>query len=485
MSVTKPRISATRTLRPGLVLAITCTAQFLVIVDETVVNVALPSINSDLRFANPSALAWVVGAYMVLFGGFLMLGGRGADLFGRRKVFVTGLMLFVGSSLGAGLADTSTQLIVARAAQGLGAALMSPAALSLLVATMTDPAKRRQALGLWGGLSGIAGVSGVVLGGLLTESVSWRWVFWVNVPIGIVLAAATLTQLPRDPGLRGSGSGGAKLDWLGGVLISSGLVLLLYTVINTEHRSWGDPLTIGGLGAAALLLLAFVLHERRTTDPLIRLGMFRHRAVAVSNGLMLLAAAGLYGMFFFTTLYLQLVLGWEPLQAGLAFIPIGLSIAVISGAAIQLMPRIGARALLVLGLTIATAGQLLLLRTTTEGSYVGEVLPALALSGCGFGLSLVPLVNAAVNGLRRDETGAGSGLINVSQQVGGAIGVAVLAAVATNQFEKNLATSTPPAAMLDGFHTAFVVGACLTLTAALLALALPALRKEVDLEAIA
>lgn len=487
MSTTSPQTPTTRTSRPGLVLAITCTAQFLVIVDETVVNVALPSISRDLSFANPSALAWITGAYMVLFGGFLILGGRGADIFGRRKVFISGLLLFAGSSLAAGLADSALQLIIARAAQGLGAALMSPAALSLLVATMTDPAKRRQALGLWGGLSGIAGVSGVVLGGLLTESVSWRWVFWINVPIGALLAIATLTRLPRDPGLLRSGTDrprGTALDWLGGILVSGGLITLLYTVINTEHRSWTDPLTIGGLSGAALLLVLFILHERRTAEPLIRLGIFRYRVVSVANGLMLLAAAGLYGMFFFVTLYLQLVLRWEPLQAGLAFIPIGVSIAVFSGAAIQLMPRIGARALLVIGLTAAAGGQLLLLRTTTEGSYIGQMLPALALCGCGFGLSLVPVVNAAVSGLRRDETGAGSGLINFSQQAGGAIGVAILATIATNQFEKNLVDSAPPAAMLESFHSTFTIGACLTLAAAILALALPALRNDVDVEAM-
>lgn len=484
MSVTTPTTPATRTPGAGLVLAVACTAQFLVIVDETVVNVALPSINRDLHFAHPSMLAWVVGAYMVLFGGFLVLGGRGADLFGRRTVFVSGLLLFVGASLGAGLADTPTQLIVARAVQGLGAALMSPAALSLLVATMSDPVKRRQALGLWGGLSGIAGVSGVALGGMLTESASWRWVFWVNVPIGIVLAAVTLTQLPQDAGTRRSGTAGTTLDWFGGVLISGGLVLLLYTVINTEHRAWDDPLTVAGLGGAALLLVAFVIQERRAAEPLIRPGILRHRTVPVANAVMLLAAAGLYGMFFFMTLYLQLVLRWEPLRAGLAFTPVGVSIALFSGAAIQLMPRIGARALLVLGLAAAAGGQLLLLRTTTDGSYIGQILPALALCGCGFGLSLVPVINAAVNGLRRDEIGAGSGLINISQQAGGAIGVAVLATIATNQYEKHLADAAPPAAMLDGFHVAFTVSACLTLVAALLALTLPALRTGVDPEAM-
>jgi EmrB/QacA subfamily drug resistance transporter len=466
--------------RAGLVLLVTSCAQFLVILDETVVNVALPSIGRDIPFANASSLAWIVDAYMLLFGGFLILGGRGADLFGRRRVFLTGLGLFVLASLSAATTSEPGVMVASRGMQGLGAALMSPAALSILVTAFTDPDARRRALGIWGGLAGISGVTGVVLGGVLTDMVSWRWIFLINVPIGLVLAAVAMTCVPADDPGRRRGS----LDSIGAALVCGGLLLLVYSVISTSHRSWGDPLTVGGLVTAAVLLGLFVLRESRTSQPLIRLGLFGNRAVAVANVMMILAAASLYAVFFFITLYMQLVHQWSPLRSGLSFVPIGISIAIFSGVAIQLMPRIGGRALLVTGLTLAAAGQVLLLRTTPDGGYVAELLPSLLLCGCGYGLSLVPLVSAAVSGLRADETGAGSGLINTAQQVGGALGVAVLATIATSRFESALATSPAPEAMVTAFHAAFHVGAGLTVAAALVALLLPALRTEVDLNAM-
>lgn len=472
--------ATTTPVRTGLVLLITACAQFLVILDETVVNVALPSISRDLGFANASSLAWVIDAYMLLFGGFLILGGRSADLFGRRRVFLTGLALFTLASLVSATTHTAAVIIVARAVQGLGAALLSPAALSILVTAFTDPADRRRALGIWGGLAGISGVTGVVLGGILTDTASWRWIFLINIPVGLALALVALTAVPPDPPARRPG----RLDSIGATLVSAALLTLVYSVISTAHRPWTHPLTVAGLVTAAVLLILFALHESRTTEPLIRPRLLTHRTTAVANLIMILGAAGLYAIFFFITLYMQVVHAWSPLRSGLSFVPIGISIALFSGVAIQLMPRAGARTLLITGLLHASAGQLLLLRTTVDGSYLTQLLPCLVLIGCGYGLSLVPLVTAAVSGLRPDEAGAGSGLINTAQQVGGAIGIAVLATIATTRFEHALTTSVPKEAMVTGFHTAWLAGAVLTSCAALTALLLPRLRSEVDVAAL-
>jgi MFS family permease len=266
--------ATTTPVRSGLVLLITACAQFLVILDETVVNVALPSISRDVAFANASSLAWVIDAYMLLFGGFLILGGRCADLFGRRRVFLAGLALFVLASLVSATTDTASVIIVARGFQGLGAALLSPAALSILVTAFTEPAERRRALGIWGGLAGISGVTGVVLGGVLTDTASWRWIFLINIPVGVALALVALTAVPPDsPGRRPG-----RLDSVGATLVSAGLLALVYSVISTAHRSWTHPLTLGGLALAATLLILFVLRESRTAEPLIRLGLLTHRA---------------------------------------------------------------------------------------------------------------------------------------------------------------------------------------------------------------
>jgi EmrB/QacA subfamily drug resistance transporter len=472
--------ATTTPVRSGLVLLITACAQFLVILDETVVNVALPSISRDLGFASASSLAWVIDAYMLLFGGFLILGGRSADLFGRRRVFLVGLSLFVLASLVSATTHTAAVLVVARGAQGLGAALLSPAALSILVTAFTDLAERRRALGIWGGLAGISGVTGVVLGGILTDTASWRWIFLINIPIGLALAAVARAAVPPDSPARRPG----RLDSVGATLVSAGLLTLVYSVISTAHRPWTHPLTLGGLTLAAVLLIVFVLRESRTDEPLIRLRLFAHRATSVANVMMILGAAGLYAIFFFITLYMQVVHAWSPLRSGLSFVPTGISIAVFSGVAIQLMPRAGARTLLITGLTLAAVGQLILLRTTVDGSYLTQLLPCLVLIGCGYGLSLVPLVTAAVSGLRPDEAGAGSGLINTAQQAGGAIGIAALATVATSRFEHALVTSAPRDAMVTGFHTAWLLGAAVTVAAALIALLLPPLRSEVDAAAL-
>ena len=465
----------------ALTLAITCGAQFVVVIDETIVNVALPSIGRELSFGTAS-LAWVVDAYMLLFGGFLLLGGRCADLFGRLRMFRIGLALFAAASLLAGLADSPELLVVARAIQGFGGALLSPAALSILVVTFSTEHERRRALGLWGGLIGIAGVSGVILGGVITDTVGWQWIFFVNVPIAIVLGVLTL--LLPNRGLAAPERGG-RLNPIGATLVTGGLLLLIYTVINTSHRSWDDPVTIAGLAGSAALLTTFVTYELRARNPLIRLSLLAHRPVAVANILTMLAASALYGMFFFLTLYMQQVHQWSPLRTGWSWAPFGLAIALFTGVAIKLLPRVGSRALVVTGLVLCGAGQFLLLRTTVTGSYSAELLPALLLCGTGLGLALVPNTVTAVTGIAASEAGAASGILNTAQQVGGAVGLAVLATLATRRFaSEQAAGATPADAMVSGFHHGFTVMIVLTGVAVLVALAGPTVRGRVDVTTI-
>ncbi|UNS99106.1 MFS transporter [Streptomyces tubbatahanensis] len=464
----------------GLALAVTCGAQFMVIIDDTVVAMALPSIRSSLDFDRAS-LAWVVDAYMLLFGGFLVLGGRCADLFGRRRVFLTGLGVFTVASLACGLATTSEMLIVSRGAQGFGAALLSPSALAILITVFTEAKERRKALGIWGGLTGISGVSGVLLGGLITDLIDWRWVFFVNIPIGALLFTLTLR-----PALADRTEGPAKrpaTDGTGAVLITGALLLLVYTVISTNHRPWGSAATVAGLIGSAVLLAAFVVREQRADEPLIRLGLFASRQISTANVMMLLAASGLYGIFFFLTQYMQNLLHWSPLKAGISWAPFGVTMAAFSGIAIQLLPKVGSRALCLVGLGSATLGLGLLLRTPLDASYPTDLLPTLLLCAAGYGLAMVPLVVAAVSGVPKADSGAASGVLNTGQQIGGAIGLAILATLASNRLDDEISSGTAvPDALLTSFHSAFLVGTVLTACAALLSLALPALRTEFDPE---
>lgn len=481
------RAAPPRPLAPAralLVLLATCGAQLMIILDDTVVNVALPSIGASLGFGGAS-LAWVVDAYMLLFGGFLLVGGRGADLFGRRAVFLCGLAVFTLASLVAGLAQTSEVLIVARGAQGFGGALLGPSALSILIITFTEPDQRRRALGAWGALTGVSGVLGVILGGVVTDSIGWRWVFFINVPIGLAIAVLLLAGAPRGHQAADGGSHGRSLGGLDAALVTGGLVLLVYSVIGTSHRPWGSWQTISGLVGAAVLLAAFILSERRAAAPLIPRGVLSRRPIALANVAMILTASGLYALFFFLTQHMQLVHGWSPLRAGVSWIPFGVVFAVCSSLAIQLMPRLGGRVLSAGGLAMAAAGQLLLVGTTVDGSYAGEMLPALLLSGAGFGFAFVPLVVAGVSGVADGASGIVSGILATAQQVGGAIGVAALATLATDQFTHHLSNgSSPPTAMVLGYHSAFVVSGLLIGCAAVVALALPSLRAKVDLAAI-
>ncbi|NJQ07283.1 MFS transporter [Streptomyces lonarensis] len=463
----------------GLVFAVTCGAQFSVIIDDTVVAMALPSIREDLDF-RAASLAWVVDAYMLLFGCFLVLGGRCADLFGRRRVFLTGLTIFTVASFVGGIATTPEMLIVARGVQGLGAALLSPAALSILVNTFTDPGERRKALGVWGGLTGISGVTGVLLGGVITDLISWRWVFFVNIPIGVLLFALAMAPAMADRDERDSR---VRLDTTGALLLTAGLLLLVHTVISTEHRTWDSAATLGGLAVSVVLLALFAVREKTAAEPLIRLSIFRNRQIVLANLMMLLAASGLYGIFFFLTQYMQLVQEWSPMRAGLSWAPFGVTMALFSGIAIQLLPKVGGRLLCFTGLSVATVGLGLLLRTSVEGSYATEVLPTLLLCSAGYGLALVPLVVAAVSAVDRQDTGAASGILNSGQQIGGAVGLAVLATLASSRLTSSSESGNAlPQALLDSYHTAFLTGTVLTAVAAVTALGLPSLRTEFDPE---
>ncbi|QHY95526.1 Multidrug resistance protein stp [Streptomyces sp. S4.7] len=464
----------------GLALAVTCGAQFMVIIDDTVVAMALPTIRDELGFDRAS-LAWVVDAYMLLFGGFLVLGGRCADLFGPRRVFLTGLSVFTLASLGCGLANSPETLIVGRGAQGFGAALLSPAALTILITVFSEAKERRRALGIWGGLTGISGVSGVLLGGVITDLIDWRWVFFVNIPIGILLFVLTLRPALADRAERPSKR--PSTDGTGAVLITGALLLLVYTVISTNHRPWGSAETVGGLIGSAVLLAAFVVREQRADEPLIRLGLFANRQIATANVMMLLAASGLYGIFFFLTQYMQNLLDWSPLKAGVSWAPFGVTMAVFSGIAIQLLPKVGSRVLCLVGLGSATLGLGLLLRTPLEASYAADLLPTLLLCAAGYGLAMVPLVVAAVSGVPKADSGAASGVLNTGQQIGGAIGLAVLATLASSRLDDEVSSGAAlPDALLTSFHSAFLLGTVLTGCAALLSLALPALRTEFDPE---
>ncbi|MET8091543.1 MFS transporter [Micromonospora sp. NPDC005220] len=483
-NLSRDRASTREALSAGrlaLLLAITCGTQLLVIFDETVVNLALPTIREAFGFSTPS-LAWVVDAYMLMFGGFLLLGGRCADLFGRRRVFLAGLAVFTAASLAAGLARSSEVLVLSRGVQGFGAALLSPAALSILVSALPDAGQRARALGVWGGLSGIAGTTGVFLGGVITDTLGWRWIFLLNVGIGVLLAALVPTLRLREGGDRPVSR---RLDGVGAALVTAGLLLLVFSVLGTAHRPWSDWRTLVGLTLGGLLLLIFFGWERRVPDPLVRLDLLTGRQPVLTNTLVLLTAASLYSIFFFLTLFMQLVHGWSPLRSGLSWMPFGLATAVFAGLAVQLTPRFGARNLMVVGLLLIITGQTLLLGVDATDAYASGLLPSLLLTGAGFGLVLVPVLVAAVSGVPREHSGTAAAILNTGQQVGGAVGLALVVTVANSRLEDRVAAGAPPPeAMLAALRVGFAAAALLAGLSVLVALGLPRIREKADLGAI-
>jgi EmrB/QacA subfamily drug resistance transporter len=451
--------------RRWLALVLLSMAQFLVVLDASIVNVALPSIQKALDFSAAN-LQWVVNAYTLTFGGFLLLGGRAADLFGRRRVFIGGLALFSLASLAGGLAQSEGWLITARAVQGLGAAIISPAALSIVTTTFAEGAERNKALGVWGAVAGAGGAAGVLFGGILTDSLGWEWVLFVNVPIGLAAAALTPALVAESTAPERQG-----FDVLGAVTVTAGLALLIYTVVGTIDHGWGATRTVVGFAVAALLIVAFVVRERTARSPLIRLAILRNRTLSAANIVGLMTGASLFAMFFFISLYLQRVLDYSPLKAGVAYLPLAVTIFLSAGAASALVQRLGVRTVLVTGLSFVTAGLLLFSQVDAGGSYAADVLAPSVLVAVGLGFSFVSQTLAATNGVRGEEAGLASGLINTSQQVGGALGLAVLWTLATDRTEHLAATgAAPPVALVEGFQLAFTVAAGIAAVGAIIAL---------------
>ena len=460
-------------------LVVLAVAQFMVVLDASIVNVALPSIQRDLDFTDES-LQWVVNAYTLAFGGFLLLGGRAADLFGRRRVFMLGLGLFSVASLVGGFATTSEWLILARGVQGLGAAIVAPAALSIVTTTFTEGAERNKALGIWGALAGAGGAVGVLLGGMLTEWAGWEWVLFVNVPIGVA-AAVVAPRFVRES----HGHEKTSMDIAGATLVTAGLVVLVYALVDAESAGWGSTQTIGLIALSLVLLLAFLWVEGKLVKhPVMPLGIFRNRNVASADSVALLVGASLFSMFFFISLYLQQVLGFSALDAGLAYLPLAFTIIVSAGMASQLVTRVGPKPILVLGLVLTAIGLLLFTQISPDGTFLGDVLIPSIVVAAGLGFSFVPLTITAVAGVTHNEAGLASGLINTAQQVGGALGLAILSSIANSRISHVLGDGPPdptavPKAMTEGFQLAFAVGAGFALIGVVIALiAVPRISRD-------
>jgi EmrB/QacA subfamily drug resistance transporter len=420
----------------------------MVVLDATVVNVALPSIQKDLHMSEEN-LQWVVNAYTLVFGGFLLLGGRAGDLLGRKRLFLFGLVVFTAASLLDGLAVSEGMLIGSRALQGLGAAFISPAALAIISTTFKEGSDRAKALGVWAAIAIGGSAVGLVLGGALTQTLSWPWIFFINVPVGVVALVLAIRLVPESKDENAHRS----FDVAGAVTVTAGLMSLVYAIVQAEQKGWTSAQTIGTFAASILLLAGFVVIELRAKAPLVRLSIFRVRSLATANSVMFLVASGLFAMFFFNSLYIQRVLGYGPLEAGLAFLPFTAGIMASAGFASNFAPKLGIRLVSGLGMVVATVGLLLLTRIPVDGSYVADVLPSLLLVSLGMGAVFVSLTLVATTGLADEDQGLASGLFNTSQQVGGALGLAILSTVAAGR-------SVPidgdaAAGLVHGFHYAF------------------------------
>jgi EmrB/QacA subfamily drug resistance transporter len=454
---------------PNAVLAVVAVAQFMVILDASVVNVALPSIKADVGFSEQS-LSWILNAYTLIFGGFLLLGGRLADRLGRRRLFVAGIGLFAGASLLCGVSQSEGTLLVARGLQGLGGALVSPAALSIILTTFAEGPERNRALAVWGAIAGAGGAVGLLLGGVIVEVLSWRWVFFINVPIGAVVLALAPRIVPES---RSESAASAGYDVGGAVTITLGTIALVFTLIKGNDWGWTSGRTLAGFAVAVVLLVAFVLVERRHEDPLIPLRIFSNRSLAASDAALLVVAAALFGVFFFCTLYLQQVLGYSALKTGVAYLPLSLTIIGASGLASTLVDRFTPKPVLVAGLLVATGGFVLLTRVTGHADYTSHVLPAMVVLGVGLGLAFVPITIAATSGVAPGDSGLASGLLNTTQQVGGSLGLAILSSVSTSRATSALhGGASLPDALTHGFKGAFVVAAALCALGVVLAVTL-------------
>lgn len=465
-----------------LVLVIVCLAQFMVILDATIVNVALPSIQRGLHFSEEN-LQWVINGYTLMFGGFLLLGGRAGDLIGRKRLFLAGVVVFSLASLLNGLSQSSEMLIVGRALQGLGGALVSPAALSVLTTTFSEGQERTRALGVWSGIAAGGAAVGLVAGGILTSTLSWQWIFFVNVPIGALAFLAGLRYVPESTGNLAH----RTFDIAGAISVTGGLVLLVFTIVKAQSFGWTSGKTLGLFAASVVLLVAFGVIEVRSRSPLVRLRIFTIRSLATGNTVLLLVMSGLFAMFFFASLYAQNILGYSPLRAGFAFLPVAVGIGIGAGIAQQLVRQLGVRTLLTAGLLLATVGMAILVRLPVHGSYLTDLMTGLMPISIGMGLAFVPITLLATSGVEHADAGLASGLFNTAQQVGGALGLAVLSTLAANRTGSVLATLHTHSrnaifgAQLDGFHLAFAAGAVLMAVGIVLEVAV--LRKR-DVERI-
>jgi EmrB/QacA subfamily drug resistance transporter len=446
-------------------LLVLCAGDLMIVLDSTIVNVALPSIQADLGFSG-TALAWVVNAYLLTFGGFLLLGGRLGDLFGHRRLFLIGIAFFTAASIACGLSTTQGVLVGARAIQGLGGAVVSAVALSLIMNLFTEPAERAKAMGVFGFVMAGGGSIGVLLGGVLTDLLSWHWIFLVNVPIGAVVYTLCLKLLPAE---RGTAAGG-RLDVAGAVTVTVSLMLAVYAIVNGNDKGWTSGQTLGLLAAAVVLMALFLVIESQVRAPLVPLGIFRLRNVATANVVGILWAAAMFSWFFMSALYLQKVLGYSPLKVGLAFLPANLIMGAFSlGLSAKLVMRFGFRAPLATGLGLAAAGLALFARAPVDGSFVVDVLPSMILLGFGAGMAFNPVLLAAMSDVEPSESGLASGVVNTSFMMGGALGLAILASLAASRTDSlRLSGDSALASLNGGYHLAFLAGAAFAVAAAAL-----------------
>ena len=448
-----------------LALAVVCAAVLMNVLDTTIVGVALPVIRQDLGFSQAS-LAWVVNTYLLTYGGFLLLGGRCGDLFGHRRLFSAGVCLFTLASLACGLAQSRGFLLAARAVQGLGGAVASAVALSLIVSLFPEPVQRAKAMGVYGFVAAGGGSLGVLLGGVLTSLASWHWIFLVNVPIGAAVLAASFRLVPAGP----AGPRRARLDVAGAVLATATVMLAVYAVIGAGQSGWMSARTGGALAAALVLAAVFALAESRAAAPLVPLRLFRQQNLSAASVVGVLWAAAMFAVFFLTSLYLQRVLHYSPLRTGLVFLPFSLlQGAVSAGLSARLVDRFGIKPPLAAGLLLAAAGLAMLARAPVRGAFVADVLPASVLLGLGAGIALTPVLLAATSSVRTEEAGLASGLVNTAFMLGGALGLAVLASIAATTTQHLATTHTPLAALTGGYHAAFWAAAAAAALAALLA----------------
>ena len=450
-------------------LYVLCSGVLMIVLDTTIVNVALPSIRDDLGFSQAS-LAWVVNAYLLTFGGFLLLGGRLGDLFGHRRLFLIGLTIFTAASLACGLSTSQGMLVASRAIQGVGGAIVSVVVLSLLMIMFTEPAERAKAMGTVGFVLSGGGTAGVLLGGILTDILSWHWIFLVNIPIGIAVFVACLYLLPQDQ----QAEQRPRLDIAGAVTVTLSLLLAVYAIVNGNEEGWTSGQTLGFLGAALALIVSFLVIESRVADPLVPLRLFKHRNLSVANGVGILMPAAMFGWFFFSALYLQLILGYSPLEVGLAFLPStlvwGASSLWLSD---KLIMRLGIKTPMLIGFSLFVIGLLLYARVPVDGNYFMDVFPGMIIMGFAGGITFNPILLAAMGDVEPTEAGLASGIVNTSFMMGGALGLAILAAAAASRTDSLVASGDSQLdALIGGYHLAFMLGALFAAAAAVLAAAL-------------